>query len=498
MVFFILSVLIILATSLYAYISAQIIMQDTDQMFQKNLQLTEAYSRLGKVQNDLELYLSTSSSDSLIAFYNDSSALNDNAESLLSKVSYNERGIKMKNVANMVLDYLSKAEYAINQKRGRNISAYTAAYENTVKESDSITVYMEEIMSRDMIDSSEKYKAIHARQEQVSLINNTLIAAVMAFVIFMIILFSIEVTKPITRLAGYAQKIADGNFDVVIRPEKTSGEIRTLYEVFSSMAVSIKEYVNQLQEKRRLERTLNAEKVKNLKMKNALHESELLALQSQVNPHFIFNTINIGAKIALLQGDKLTCTYLENAADIFRYNLKGLDSNATLRQEIENVVSYMYLLQMRFSDMVNFTLEADKEDLALMNFVVPRMTLQPLIENAYIHGISQKEEGGNIRLHAWRDEAFVYVEVCDNGSGLSQEQIENILEAHSEETGEERLQQKGHTTGIGLDNVLKRLRLFFDRRDVMWITCSGGLTKFTLVLPLAKEKEIKNVSDNDR
>lgn len=223
-------------------------------------------------------------------------------------------------------------------------------------------------------------------------------------------------------------------------------------------------------------------------MKNALRESELLALQSQVNPHFIFNTINIGAKIAMLQGDKTTCTYLENAADIFRYNLNGLDSNATLKQEIENVVSYMYLLQVRFSDMVDFSLEADKTDSELMGLLVPRMTLQPIVENAYIHGISEMEEGGKIRLRAWRKENLAYVEVSDNGRGISPEKIESILNGSQKRTAESDPRKRGHTTGIGLDNVLKRLRLFFDRRDVMWIECSGGLTKFTLVFPINSEK----------
>lgn len=498
MAFFLLAVSIIMLASLFAYLSSQILMGDTNQMLKKNLELTVAYSRLEKVQNDIEIYLSTSSSDSLIAFYNDSSSLNENASGLLSEVSYTERGIKIKNVANMILNYLDKAEAAINEKRGRNIPAYTADYEETVKESDYITVYMEEIMSRDVIDSSEKFEEISIRQQNTSLLNDILIACVMGFVIAMIILFSFEVTKPITRLAGYAQRIADGDFDIAIQPDRTSGEIHTLYRVFASMVVSIREYVDQIQEKRRLERTLSEEKLNNLKMKNALHESELLALQSQVNPHFIFNTINIGAKIAMLQGDRATCTYLENAADIFRYNLNGLDSNATLKQEIDNVVSYMYLLQMRFGDTIRFSLEADETDSELMGLTVPRMTLQPLVENAYIHGISKLEEGGTIRLRAWKEGKLAHVEVCDSGSGLAPEQIESILNGSPEDAGDGRPHERGHTTGIGLDNVLKRLRLFFDRRDVMWIDCAGGLTKFILVLPLNCEGGGENVPGADR
>ena len=161
------------------------------------------------------------------------------------------------------------------------------------------------------------------------------------------------------------------------------------------MTISIKEHVNELKEKQRLERTLIEEKFDNLKMKNALHEAELLALQSQVNQHFIFNSINIEAKVAMLQGDDITCEYLENFADIFRYNLKGLDYNATLQEEINNVAAYMNLLITRFGDVIDFRL-SEPEDDSTKNFIMPRMTLQPLVENAYIHGVSKFDEGGII------------------------------------------------------------------------------------------------------
>lgn len=485
-VFFLISVLIIMLASIYTFISSQNVMRDTSEMFRKNLELTGAYNRLSKIQNDVEMYLSTSSSDSLLAFYSDNSAISENAEKLLAEATYTPRGVKLKNVANMIMDYMTKAEAAINAKRGRNVYAYTTAYEATVKESNDITVYMEEIMSQDIINSAEKYQEISAKQQQATVFNNCFIAAVMVYVIFMIILFSFEITKPITKLASYASEISKGNFDIEISPAKSSWEINMLFSVFRSMAVNIKDYVNELQEKRKLEHKLNEQKVNNLKMKNALHESELMALQSQVNPHFIFNTINIGAKIAMLNGDETTCTYLENAADIFRYNLNGLDTNATLEEEISNVVSYIYLLQTRFGDRVRFSLEMDKNDRELLRFVVPRMTLQPIVENAYIHGIGEMEDGGIIRLIATHDDKHVFITVADNGKGISQEKIDDIFYKSTEDFSSVKPVQKGHTTGIGVENVLKRLRLYFCESNVMQIECSGGETRFKFILP--KEK----------
>ena len=127
-------------------------------------------------------------------------------------------------------------------------------------------------------------------------------------------------------------------------------------------------------------------------METALKEAELKALQSQIDPHFIFNTINIGSKIAMMNDDDVTCEYLENAADIFRYNLKGFGVNVRLKDEIDNATSYMKLLQTRFYDTLKFELDIENEA-DLQKLILPKMTIQPLVENAYIHGISKNEDG---------------------------------------------------------------------------------------------------------
>jgi sensor histidine kinase YesM len=260
------------------------------------------------------------------------------------------------------------------------------------------------------------------------------------------------------------------------------------------MVVSIKKFINEIQEKARLEASLNEQRLNNLKMKNELREAELLALQSQINPHFIFNTINIGAKIAMLEGDKRTCTYLENAADIFRYNLRGLDSYVPLKEEIDNVRSYIYLLQIRFGESVNF--KADFcEDTKALGIIVPRMILQPIAENAYIHGISEVEDGGTITLKVRSNEDFVYVYVMDNGIGITQEKINELLG----DMGDDDLQmvlasKRGHTTGIGVSNVINRLRLYYNRNDTVDIKCERGLTQVIFKLPRNFEKGANYVS----
>lgn len=480
--FLLLSIGITMLAGLYSYLSIQNLMDDSVETFQKNYQLANAYREVELMQKEFETYFSTSSSDSLVAFYNHSAAVGSNIEELRKTVTYTERGIHVKNISNMMDHYLQCADDAVRAKRGRMVDNYTQGYADTVKENRYITRYMEKMMSTDLIGSAERYAEISRNVGQITMFNNLLIAAVAIFMTVAIGFFSAEMTRPLSQLASYAQEISGGNFDVQIPENHTSREVSVLYRTFRLMAANIKEHVEELRQKQRIESALSEQKVNNLKMKTALRESELLALQSQVNPHFIFNTINIGAQLAMLHGDNITCTYFQNAADIFRYNLRGLDTNATLRQELENINAYMNLLQTRFGDTVQFRQQIE-EKTDLLDFVLPRMTLQPLVENAYIHGISEREDGGVIRLAAWEEGDEIRVAVCDNGKGMTPEKIEELLHVDPEEQEQALRIRKSHVSGIGVDNVLQRLRLFYGRTDVMEITCEEGETCFLLKLP---------------
>ena len=486
---FLLSVAIVAITGFYTNLSSTSMMEDTSELFNKTIELTSAYRKLADIQSNVEDYLATNSSESLLAYYDNVNQLTPYVANLRRNITYASGGIKIKNFANMIDHYLKQADETINARRGRNINGYTTGYEQTVKESAMIISYVKEMMSSDLINGAEHYVAINQRNQRMVLFNYIYIGITVIMVVLIIITFSFEITKPITQLALHAEEISKGNFEVQIPPSKVSGEIDVLYNAFHAMALYIKEYVNQLKKNQQLENSLHEQRLNNLKMKNALHESELRALQAQVNPHFIFNTINIGAKTAMLQGDWLTCTYLENAADIFRYNLRGLDEKATLGDEIRNVQAYMYLLTIRFGEAVRFHMEVE-DDPAIRQFVLPRMTLQPIVENAYIHGIGPLEEGGTITLRISRDERSVFIAVLDTGAGIPEETIAEIL---SRSDGSAGLSKSGHTTRIGIGNVMKRLQLFFGTEAVMRFDRIGRETQVLFILPWNKEGAAVNV-----
>lgn len=488
--FFILAISISTLTGIYSNLSSQVLMKNTVKILTESQEITVIYKEIKEIQNNLEVFLSTNNTDSLLTFYDHSNSISSRVNKLEKSVTYTQNGIKIKNVISMIEHYLMTLDTTVTARRNRDVEAYTEGYQNSVREYNYIGSYINEMMSANLSESAETYIMIQERYNQVTRFNNGLLIAVVIIILVIIVIFSIEITKPISKLASYAREISDGNFDVEVKVGKTSGEINVLYHAFHVMTINIRKYVNELKEKQKLENILNEEKVNNLRMKSALREAELLALQSQVNPHFIYNTINIGAKIAMLQGDNATCEYLENAADIFRYNLRGLETQTTLEAEINNVISYIYLLRMRFGDVIEFQLDVKVEDI-YKEYNLPRMTLQPLIENAYIHGIGELEEGGIIGLRVEKEEDFLSVTVWDTGKGLSKEKIYAIL--NSKLVDKSKKKEEGHTTGIGVDNVLQRLRLYYGINDVMDIICKDGVSKFILKLPLTYKGSDKNV-----
>jgi len=339
--------------------------------------------------------------------------------------------------------------------------------------------------------------------DKIDILNKELVLPFLfAFVLIIIncICFGKKMIKPINKLVSLSNKVSDDEFDYEynkgiieenIKEEELLGEIRLIYDNIKKITINNAKYIKEVKNKRKLDEVLDKERSKQHQIQTALKEAELRALQSQVNPHFIFNTINIGSRIAMLNDDDVTCEYLENAADIFRYNLNGLDSNVKLKDEINNVKSYMKLLQTRFIDTLKFELQIEDEK-DLSSVVLPKMTLQPLVENAYIHGISEYEDGGTILVKTKRskEENKLFVSIANTGEPIKKDIIEKLLDTDVDTYSTECMKKKkGHTTGIGVNNVLKRLRIYFKTNDIMDIKYIEGMNYFIIKIPLVNDGE---------
>ena len=206
-------------------------------------------------------------------------------------------------------------------------------------------------------------------------------------------------------------------------------------------------------------------KEKELLMESHLKDAKLKYLQAQINPHFLFNTLNAGAQLAMMEGADRTYTYVQRVADFFRYNIKKDQDEVTLAEEISLVDTYIYILNVRFAGDIHFTKEIDE---SLLNVKLPGMTLQPIVENSVNYGIRNIDWQGEIKLKVYRQDDTVCISIKDNGIGISKEKLEKILSGkyHADEGLTD-------SNGVGLDNVINRLNLYFGENDVIDIISEG-------------------------
>ncbi len=215
----------------------------------------------------------------------------------------------------------------------------------------------------------------------------------------------------------------------------------------------------------------------------ALKEARFQALQNQVNPHFFFNTINIIAKLAFLEGAVETEAMAYALADLMRYSLRPFANGeglVTLRDEVEHARRYLLIQNTRFRDRLTLHFEIDQTALDIR---VPPLSLQPIIENAFVHGLEPSERPGQFLLSVQKAREYVVISVQDNGVGLSSEQVYKLLA--DEERGNAIPPEKTHSTGLGLAQVRGRLRYYYGETCQLVIESEvGSGTTVRLQLPL--------------
>ncbi|EGO64761.1 PocR ligand-binding domain-containing protein [Acetonema longum] len=187
-------------------------------------------------------------------------------------------------------------------------------------------------------------------------------------------------------------------------------------------------------------------------LENLLRAAELKALQSQVNPHFLFNTLNTIARLALLEEAPRTQEVVYALADMLRNNLRDMDQLRTVEEEVKSVRDYFTIQSVRFGDRIKTDIDITP---SLMETLIPALTLQPLVENSILHGLEPKRDGGMVQITGRLDGDRVVLAVVDTGVGVPPERIYSIFRA------EKRPVTKGQTTGLGIINVHKRIQHFF-------------------------------------
>lgn len=458
-----------------------------DEMYEKNLYLVDISDKLSEANDNLLNYLTVKNSDSFIIFQRYSEDIKGVIGTTNTQLSYDTTQLLFVDVANMIDVYFAYADAAISAKRGRDDDEITQAYTNATRIEGYIQEYIAKIQLNQMKENATRYQIVKNKISELQKTNVVLIVDVLLFSILIIIILTYRMTEPIIRLAHSADEISSGNFEVEEIVVSSHDEIKVMATAFNKMRESIKKSIEELKNKAETESKLMDQELQNIKMQSLLNKAELEALQSQINPHFLFNTINTGVQLAMMEGADTTSEFLENMSAIFRYNIKNLKKPVTLNEEIDNIKAYAMLLKVRFGDFINFEFDIDP---TIGKIDMPPLILQPLVENACIHGIGDLEEGGNIRIVTQKNQDEIEIRIEDDGVGIEQEYIDKVLH-HTDEEDLFKKPKKSHTTGIGLANVIHRLRLYTQNPHVIEIFSEkNNGTKIIIHLQINEEGSI--------
>jgi len=479
-------IFIMISTSLYTIYNTSHILKKFDYMFINDVYLTKLSDDIQNIDEELLNYLTTKSSNSLRDYTKNSDSLRNSSNKISRAISYDNGELMLKDIGNMIDKYLTQGDAAIISKRGRNIEECNLRYNESKEILGYINSYIKQLNLNQFHENTEKYFAITEKLKFLQILNIVIIASTFLLNVVLTFWFADKTSVPIVSLAKSANELSKSNFDTENIKVDSNDELKIMADAFNKMKDNIRNHIGELKYQAETESKLKDEKLVNLKMKNLLKNAELKALQSQINPHFLFNTLNAGVQLAMMEDAEKTGIFLEKMSELFRYNLRKMDTPVTLGEEIENVYAYIYLLQTRFGDLIKYEYNIDKD---ATNIVMPSQIIQPIIENACIHGVGDMEALGRIRLSVIRVQDVVQVIIEDNGKGIDPKTIEEICNLSIEKTVNK--DKKSHTNGIGMGNVIKRLRAFYGKEDVIEIKSEifKG-TSIILKLPLEKEDDV--------
>lgn len=214
-------------------------------------------------------------------------------------------------------------------------------------------------------------------------------------------------------------------------------------------------------------------------------EAQILALQNQINPHFLYNTLETIRSEAIMNGAVNAGTMAEALATFFRYTISNLDYLVQIEDELENIQNYFTIQHYRFGNKIGIQITYDEEDKNILRLYIPKLIMQPVVENAIYHGIEQKLGAGQVTISISYTKQNLDIMISDDGIGIKDtelSEINNRLWTDSENYGYEKSEKSG---GIAIRNVNQRIKLLFGEEYGIWLNSIYGIgTDVHIKLPV--------------
>ncbi|AWI04454.1 sensor histidine kinase [Clostridium drakei] len=481
-IFVIITIIPIATNSIISFIISKQITYSYDNMLNKMSLTKEVKNSLNDSFTNFNKYMIESSKESKKKYETSYDKAMNNLILLEGKFDLHSKYI-LRDLQNSLRSYKTSgdATIEISSKQG-GIDLYYEHYIFTKEIFSYSNTFLTQLSESYLSYNNEIYNKLKEKEKTIYKVLLFYIITALIISILYTLFFLKNILEKLHELVEASKKVSYGDFSFYEGKKTFIYELDILSEAFSTMIHDIKKHINFIEEKAELEMKLRNEEMNLLKYQNALKQSKLKVLQSQINPHFLFNTLNCINQTAIRENALQTESLITSVSGILRYSLRMMDRNASIEEEVTVVKQYMFIQQLRFGDRIKFNLNV-RGDLAKV--LVPGMTLQPFVENAFIHGIEPKEEGGVINIDILQQEDVCTVLIEDTGCGIDKETLNKII------SGDIELEHIGHTTGMGIRSVVQRLELIYGQKDIFKIESKKDFgTKVYLKIPIKELKDI--------
>ncbi|MBE0451257.1 MAG: histidine kinase [Clostridia bacterium] len=265
------------------------------------------------------------------------------------------------------------------------------------------------------------------------------------------------ITNPIMKLKNGVEEISKGNFDFRFKM-KTNDEIGLFAMSFNHMSAQIKKLLFDVEREEKKKR-----------------EYELALIQQQIKPHFLYNTLDIILKLSQLGQERKAQKVTRRLADYYRNSLSGGADVISVKNELKITLDYLELQKLRYSDVFDYRIEVSE---LMESIMIPKLSLQPIVENAIEHGFKYLSETGLIRIYDEMHEDAYEIIVEDNGVGMSEELMNKLNQVLSDPSDHQTIKS------FGIKNVSHRMKLFFGHEYGVYIVSKAGVgTEIRIKLP---------------
>ena len=478
---------ILLVISLISFASGSMIRNQYESMMDELLDINHLFVNVENTNRQVYHFYSFLEQQSGAGFW-DSKEMTEESVEILMQHLHQRYSRELMDLCCMVESYLETGTELVEQLEhymasgGGEVSPpqLVALYDETQSIYTYISEGFQNVYTDKLNQTQRSHQQIRAYANMQMMIQ--VAAMVAAVIIFLLHYYQIArgITQPLKKLTGFADRVTKNPIQELNHVDiRTGDELELFAEAFNEMLDTIHEQMDRIEQDSKIREQLQLAEIENLRISAALQNSRMTLLQSRINPHFLYNTLNMIVQTARMEDAEETAELMEITAEMMRYNLGKLTKVVTLADEIRNTQDYTCIQIRRFGQRFRFVYDIDE---ACTNLEVPCLILQPLVENAITHGVGSRIEGGEVRIKICGEGERICIQVSDNGVGMEADDLERLITslASSSEDGDH----------IGLRNVYQRMRLHFE--DDMEFTMTSVPGETVISFHVARDERMEN------